>query len=249
MSRPCWEETVFEHRNKAYGAFRLRYDYPFHVTLSALVVILFFLGGMIGLSISDGKKEQVVAIRKTRVIDYSELSPPPPIEKIVVPPKEVVVQKAKVEKYVAPVVTKEEVVEPEEMITMEEVKLITFSENDTESAEGETVVTAEPVEVIPPGSRSPEFPGGEEALMTWLKDHLEYPAVARRMGIEGKVVVTFTVDENGEISDAVVKESLHRLCDTEAIRLVTSMPAWTPGERNGAKTRLKYTLSVPFVLS
>jgi periplasmic protein TonB len=72
--------------------------------------------------------------------------------------------------------------------------------------------------------------------------------MAVRMGIEGKVVVAFMVDENGKISDATIIESLHKLCDQEAIRLVKSMPAWTPGEKNGVKTTQKYTLPIHFVL-
>jgi protein TonB len=68
------------------------------------------------------------------------------------------------------------------------------------------------------------------------------------MGVEGRVVVEFFVDENGKICDPTIKESLHRLCDNEAMRLVSSMPDWIPGEKNGIKNRQKYTLPVPFVL-
>ncbi len=96
--------------------------------------------------------------------------------------------------------------------------------------------------------KQPEFPGGETELLKWLKANLKYPPEAKRMGIEGKVVVVFFIDENGKVCDATVKESLQRRCDNEAIRLVESMPAWIPGEENGVKIRVKYYLSVPFVL-
>jgi len=68
--------------------------------------------------------------------------------------------------------------------------------------------------------------------------------MAQRMGIEGKVVVQFTVDEAGKISDATVVQSLHKLCDKEALRLVTSMPAW----KAGTGTVYRLSLRIPFRL-
>jgi len=253
-----WEETVFEFRNRAYGAYLLRYNYPFRLTASALIVIVLFLSVMIGFKISRDHKEQQRQTRKVRVVNYSELSAPPPIEKIYVPPppepepEEVVVQKVKVEKYVAPVVVQEEVAEPEEMMTMEEVKQdLASTDNTIEASDGEDIVVdAVPVTqvVISDVTRNPEFPGGRDAMNAWLASHLKYPKAAQRMGIEGEVVVAFTVDENGKISDGYILESLHRLCDREAIRLVESMPAWVPGERNGRKSCVECSITVPFDL-
>ena len=251
-----WEATVFEHRNKGYGAYLLRYNYPFYLTVSALIVILLFLASMVGLQIRNGKKTQVQALRKVRIINYSELSAPPPIEKIYIPPepepeKEVSVQKVKVEKYVAPVVVQEEVAEPEEMMTMEEVKKdLASTDNTIKASDGDELLVAMPVAqvVVSDVTRNPEFPGGKEAMMAWLDSHLKYPAAAKRMGIEGKVVVAFMVDENGKISDTSIVESLHRLCDREAIRLVKSMPDWIPGERNGVKSAVECSISVLFDL-
>lgn len=256
----CWEDTVFEYRNKEYGAYLLRYSYPFYLTFSALIVIMIFLAGMIGLHTSRVKKAEVRETKKVRVINYNELSAPPPIEKIYVPPKpkEVVVEKVKVEKYVAPVVVQEEVEEAEEMMTMEEVKENPASTDNTiEASDGvDTIFDVLPalsvdVEVIVEPvftGKPPGFPGGEKALSKWLKKNLRYPSVAKRMSIEGKVVVEFIVGKDGKISDVRVKESLHRQCDKEAIRLVKSMPNWSPAEENGVKISLQYALTIPFVL-
>ncbi len=117
-----WEEIVFEYRNKKYGAYLLRYNYPCYLTIAALIVIILFLSGIVATKIFSGKDLHVQEIKTVRVIKYSELSAPPPIEKTYIPPKQIVVEQAKVEKYVVPVVTQEEVKEPEEMMTMEEVK-------------------------------------------------------------------------------------------------------------------------------
>jgi len=253
-----WEETVFEYRNRAYGAYLLRYNYPFRLTASALIVILLFLAGMIGLKISKDQKERMRQTPKVRIVNYSELSAPPPIEKIYVPPppepepEEVVVQKVKVEKYVAPVVVQEEVAEPEEMMTMEEVKQdLASTDNTIEASDGEDIdMEVAPVTqvVVSDVTRNPEFPGGKNAMNAWLAGHLKYPAAAKRMGIEGNVVVAFVVDANGKISETSIVESLHRLCDREAIRLVESMPDWIPGERNGKKSSVECSITVPFDL-
>jgi protein TonB len=257
----CWEETVFEHRNKEYGAFLLRFQYPYHLTVSALIVIALFVSVMTGFQIIRDKKEAARQTKKVRIINYSELSAPPPIEKVYIPPppepevEEKVVVKAKVEKYVAPVVVEEEVVEPEEeMMTMEEVKQdLASTDNTIEASDGDDTIVAlpvyqEPVE-ISDVSRNPEFPGGLPALNAWLESNIKYPSAAKRMGIEGKVVVAFTVDENGKVSDMSIVESLHRLCDREAIRLVKAMPDWIPGERNGIKSCVECSITVPFDLA
>lgn len=253
-----WEEVVFEFRNKAYGAYPLRYNYPFRLTASAMIVILIFLTVMIVLKVSKDHKEQSRQTRKVRVINYSELSAPPPIEKIYIPPppepepEEVVVQKVKVEKYVAPVVVQEEVAEPEEMMTMEEVKEnLASTDNTIEASDGEDIIVeAIPVAqvVISDVTRNPEFPGGRDAMVKWLAKHLKYPSAAKRMGIEGEVVVAFVVDEKGKISETSIVESLHRLCDREAIRLVKSMPDWIPGERSGKKSSVECSITVAFDL-
>ena len=215
-----WEETVFEYRNKAYGAYLLRYNYPYHLTASALIVILLFLAVMFGFEAWRDQKEEARQTKRVRIVNYSELSAPPPIEKIYIPPppepepEEVVVQKVKVEKYVAPVVVQEEVAEPEEMMTMEEVKKdLASTDNTIEASDGDEILVAAPVTrvVVSDVSRNPEFPGGLDAMNLWLASHLKYPAAAERMGIEGKVVVVFLVDEKGGISETAIVESLHRL--------------------------------------
>jgi protein TonB len=189
-----------------------------------------------------------------KVIDYTELKAAPPIEKIDLP-------KPAAAKYVAPKVVEEEVKEDEMLPTISEASAAVdepiLEEVPTQEEEVEEVIVVAPPpepepepepEPIPDVIKDPEFPGGNEALKKWLSKNLNYPAMASRMGIEGKVVVQFTVDEQGKISDATVIEPLHKLCDNEALRLVKSMPAWVPGEKNGVKTRQVYKLPIRFIL-
>jgi periplasmic protein TonB len=259
MSMINWEDVVFEYRNKDYGAYRLRKNYPYCLTISALIVIILFLSSMVGPQLFKEKQLQEPS-KKLTVIKYSELAPPPSIEKIHLPPKTVVVVQKKIQKYVAPKVVIEEIKEEEEMPTVEEVSknMDTASTGVQGAEEGNVEVIAPPqeveeeIEVTPPEPdltvKPPEFPGGDKALAKWLENHLKYPAVATRMGIQGVVTVEFTVDVKGKISDVKVVQSLHRLCDNEAMRLVSSMPAWIPGESNDGKVTAKCKLPIPFHL-
>jgi TonB family protein len=108
------------------------------------------------------------------------------------------------------------------------------------------------IEAVPPtgGSvvKGPEFPGGTEALIAWLSSNLYYPVIAAQQGLEGKVVVEFTVGTDGKISNATVVEGVHELLDQEAIRLVMSMPDWKPAESNGARVVSDYIVPIRFVL-
>jgi TonB family protein len=97
--------------------------------------------------------------------------------------------------------------------------------------------------------KAPEFPGGKEALVKFLCDHLVYPSSAVRTRIEGSVHIRFIVDANGKINDVTVVKGIDKLCDQEAIRLVSSMPDWIPAEINGKKAAVRFTLPIRFSLS
>ncbi|MFA6778292.1 MAG: energy transducer TonB, partial [Paludibacteraceae bacterium] len=92
------------------------------------------------------------------------------------------------------------------------------------------------------------FPGGDKALVEYLKENIHYPDTCAKMKIEGRVFVTFTIEEDGSISDAKVVRSAHEALDAEAIRVVESMPAWNPGKQRGKVVRAKYTLPIAFKL-
>jgi len=79
-----------------------------------------------------------------------------------------------------------------------------------------------PVEVMP------SFPGGVTALKKYLKENIRYPEECREDSIQGRVVVGFLISKRGKIKHAHVKRSLHPLLDKEALRVVKSMPKWSP---------------------
>lgn len=95
----------------------------------------------------------------------------------------------------------------------------------------------------------PEYPGGHVALMRYIAQNVEYPQVAQENGTQGKVVVQFVVDTDGSIINAHVLTSVDPYLDKEALRVIKSMPRWTPGKQKGKPVRVKYTVPVNFRLS
>ena len=112
--------------------------------------------------------------------------------------------------------------------------------SDDEEAEGNQIFTV--VE------QQPEFPGGEAALMAYIKKNLKYPAFAAENGIQGRVTLSFTVEKDGSIANIEVMRSPAEELSKEAIRVVQSMPKWKPGKQRGKAVRVKYVLPVTFRL-
>jgi TonB family protein len=94
----------------------------------------------------------------------------------------------------------------------------------------------------------PAFKGGQEKLFQYLNENLEYPETARNNGISGTVFVNFTVNSEGDIKDVRVLRGIHPLLDTEAVRVVQSMPKWNPGIQKGKKVAVSYNLPIKFTL-
>ena len=95
----------------------------------------------------------------------------------------------------------------------------------------------------------PSFPGGQSALINYLKSNIKYPVIAEENGIQGRVVVQFVIGKDGSISDVRVAKSVDPSLDKEAVRVVKNMPKWIPGKDKGQSVKVRYTLPVTFRLS
>ena len=95
----------------------------------------------------------------------------------------------------------------------------------------------------------PEFPGGMKALMKYLADNVKYPRVSLDNKSQGNSTVRFTVNADGSISDAeIVRSTGDMYLDKEALRVISEMPKWKPGKKNGKPVRVKFVLPVVFRL-
>lgn len=92
----------------------------------------------------------------------------------------------------------------------------------------------------------PTFPGGDSALVAYLKHNLHYPPEEKEKGIQGKVVVGFVIEKDGVVSNVEVKRGIGEECDAEAVRVVKEMPNWNPGKQSGIVVRMAMVLPISF---
>lgn len=112
--------------------------------------------------------------------------------------------------------------------------------------EAQTEPDDKPFDVV---EQMPEFPGGQEALMQFLRQEVKYPKEAEEKGLQGRVVVRYIIEKDGSISEVEIAKSVNEYLDAEAIRVVKAMPKWKPGKQNGEPVRVKFTIPVTFRLS
>lgn len=94
----------------------------------------------------------------------------------------------------------------------------------------------------------PEFPGGDQALLKFLAKEVKYPVVAQENGIEGRVFVSFVIDETGSITDIHVIRGVDPALDSEALRVIRNMPKWKPGKQGGKTVKVRYNVPISFEL-
>ena len=101
---------------------------------------------------------------------------------------------------------------------------------------------------VPDDFQPPMFPGGEQALMLFIKANLKYPPQAAKRKAEGKVVMTFVVDKTGKVTEIKVAKSVDIYLDTEAIRVCKLLPDFYPARQNGEPVSVWFTLPITFKL-
>lgn len=265
----AWCDLVFEGKNQAYGAYKLRKGTSKRNLWSIIIVLIAAVAIFSAIAI----KNVIEANQKVAIVTEAKLSKidkTPKVEKKKAAPKieqPKVVEKVKSSiKFTAPVIKKDSEVKPEEeMKTQEDLQktkttIGAFTVVGNDEIDGEVLKAKEEIaQPEPPKNEEenkvfdvveeqPSFPGGQGALMAWLRDNIKYPVVAAENGIEGKVIVQFVVGKNGSISNVKVVKSIDPSLDREAVRVVSSMPSWTPGKQNGTSVNVRYTLPVTFKL-
>jgi len=94
----------------------------------------------------------------------------------------------------------------------------------------------------------PEFPGGKDAMTAWIIANIKYRAEAEKAKITGKVYVSFLVDKTGKVKNAIIKKSASPSLDSEAIRVISSMPDWKPGSQSGKPVDVQMLVPIEFKL-
>ena len=95
----------------------------------------------------------------------------------------------------------------------------------------------------------PSFQGGDlNTFRNWVQQNVKFPQIALENGIQGRVSCSFVVNKDGSIVDAEVIRGVDPSLDKEALRVINSMPKWSPGKQRGKPVRVKYTVPVTFRL-
>lgn len=258
------DDIVFEHRNKAYGAYELRTRYTTNINRALFIgVACFGLLLLTNFIFAREKDEKIVVIDGEHFFQDLPEEIIPPIEK----PKEVehpkVEQKSTIA-FVEPVVVEETTHEspppsPDEM----EGKII--SDVTIKGTDSDEIAATPPTEVksvekaiveLPEEDNStfttvevqPSFMGGNSEMYKFLGKNLKYPTAAQRANIQGKVFLSFIVEKDGSITDIETMKGIGFGCDEEAMRVVKLMPKWIAGKQNGRNVRVKFTIPVFFKL-
>lgn len=121
--------------------------------------------------------------------------------------------------------------------------------SDLKQNKAEVSTKDEETKIICSVEAMPQFPGGEKALMQYIRLNLKYPSQAVKDSVQGRVISRFVVSENGEIRDAEIIKGLSPECDLEVIRLIKCMPKWMPATQNGRTVPIYFTLPISFQLS
>jgi periplasmic protein TonB len=250
------DEIVFEHRNKTYGAYILRKLYPKNVTKALIMAVIILLGGLAyPLASSYYAQKRAKYIEKAASAEFidmdkpkEEAPPPPPPPP---PPPAALEQKVK---FVAPIVTTEEVVEDADIFNQDDLAQTTTNE----AVAIEEIVVETKVEVIEVEESKkevftiveemPSFPGGEAERNKFLAENIQYPQQATENGIQGTVYVSFVVDSKGNVTDVKILRGIGGGCDEEALRVVKMMPKWHPGKQNGKNVRVLFNMPIYFKL-
>lgn len=249
---PSFDDVVFEHRNKEYGAYQLRKKYNRVVLISTLIGI-FVLSTMIIVPYLQAKSAAAHKMRDANDViaemandlQKEEVAPPPP------PPPPPPTEQQTVVKYVAPVVVDSVKVEDQSKLLISDEQIETTVNKDVvEVVEKvqEEVQEKEEQQVFVVVEEMPEFPGGELALRTFIGKAIVYPTVAQENGIQGKVFVTFVVNKDGSVSNAKIARGVDPSLDAEALRVVSTLPKWKPGKQRGVPVRVSYTVPISFKL-
>jgi len=245
---PEFDEIIFENRNKSYGAYYLRKHYKSATSISILGAIALSTLLILALSFTPEKgKASPGEIAVTLVMSD-------PVKPVYVKPPELKAPPAltKAVKYLKPVVTddtsKVTKFTPSTDQIIETVQNGNVIDNPTVIEPSDPVI---PVETKPfiRVEEMPEFPGGLPALLKFVGENLIYPPEAEKNNIQGRVTLKFVVNPDGSVGTIEIIRGVDPLLDTEAVRVVKTLPKFKPGRQRGIPVPVWFSLPVFFQIN
>ena len=191
---------------------------------------------------SKEKKEAVLAAENTEIIEeeivpITQENTPPPPEIAKVPVLSDIID-----------IVEDDITVEDNILNLEDDANLGVEVRDYVSEVEEEVVEEEsiPFALV---EKKPSFMGGDaNTFSAWVNQHLEYPEVARENGVSGRVMLQFTVNPNGTVTDVKVLRGVDPALDKEAVRVISSSPKWEPGRQRDRAVKVTYTFPVVFQL-
>ncbi len=264
-----WNDIIFEGKNKDYGAYEMRQSSSKRhiIAFSLIIVLVIFVSFLPSLiqTVSSSRKVTENISESTVLVDLQkeleeqvqekdiireETAPPPP-------PLKSTIQFTAPEIVDASEITEDDAMKTQDELAESKVQISVATVEGTDDEYGIDIadleqhkVIAEDVEnkVFDVVEQQPQFPGGMSELMKFLSDNIVYPQIALESGLQGRVIVQFVVNKNGEIVNIQVVKGVDPFLDKEAVRVINTMPKWIPGKQNGQAVNVKFTLPVNFKL-
>ena len=256
-------DIVFDNRNKNYGAYVLRRNYNNRLAIALGVMLGSVLITAMLLGSSSGGNS-LLNPDNDPVVELTQVNLEPPVKpKDPEPPQRTQPQDVKQAKLVngvqivddniqTDVATQEDLLGA--IVSTQNVEGVPstdphqgpMSANNNGGAGGTAEAAVTETEQPLGETKAPEFPGGQQAWMNFLRKHLVTPAVIEA-GEKRTVMVRFTVGTDGSISSFEVLRSAGEECDHEVIRVLKKMPKWKPAVQNGQKVSVAFTQPVTFM--
>jgi len=250
-------EVVFDGRHKAYGAYYIRQRYPSSLLFAllsaiafvALPVLIAYAVRNVSQSVAAAKTDLV--IKPTDVLVHRQIITPPVTHLQVQPPR------ITPNRFMPPVITQQ---------PLDSIPFVKPNDHPTLPIAGMPGTGTETVAINPPSdpgtiipviednkirtwvNQMPKFPGGD--INKYLASHISYPAEEAQLGVQGIVYASFIVEKDGSVSNVKLEQGIPNGPDLnrEALRVLSEMPAWSPGKQDGHPVRIQYSIPIHFKL-
>ena len=256
-----WCDLVFENRNKEYGAYYLRktstrrHLLALSIVLAAIIVIILILK-----TVPFDSTQQTLDDYEVKPIELSSL-----IMMEENNDNQTQVQVKAEEKpslkeltaFTPPKITKDET-DIQDLKELQETNLAPDSTDASALKEDSLLLQQEIAEqnrdeddaaTVDEKNRNAQFQDGKTALLRYIYQNIHYPQAALKQRINGRVVCSFIVNEDGSLSDVTLVQGVYLFLDDEVLRVVRSMPVWQPALKDGKPVKIKYVMPVVFKLN
>jgi len=257
-------ELIFSIRNKDYGAYVLRSSYKKTLTIALFITAFVFITVTTFPLFLNKNSANINTVSKPFSIPITLDNPTikDDVNKAQIATDIIKAVKPTI-KYVAPKVIPDERIKTiEDFPTLDDLKDKNLGTKDLEgdSTGGYLVINdnEEVVPIVKPNKSDEEFrwveempsyPGGNEALISFMSNNIVYPEIAKRAGVKGKVLISFIVERDGSLSEIKIIKGIGAGCDEEAVRVLKLAGKWMPGKQNGNAVRVNMVIPVVFTLN